>query len=263
MAQLKLGAAGVTANEIDISGPVAQQPVGTPAGIVGTAKKGPAFVPVTVGLLSDFQGKFGTVDSKHFGPLAVYEWLRNAQAVTYLRVLGVGNGLERQNASQTYPGSVTNSGFVVGERQPSGTVGKLDNNPYANLNGAPGRAYMLGCFMSESAGSTFLSDAGLQASGQNVAAPVLRGVIMAASGVLLRLSYLLLVLLLPRQHRLRSVPMPVRKERQSDRLFSLRILFPSKTSFSFLMVIRDLTSIIQTLSRRLSTQHQTTTLLTF
>ena len=188
MAQLKLGAAGVTANEIDISGPVAVQPVGVPAGVIGTAKQGPAFVPVTVGLLSDFEAKFGAVDSKYFGPIAVLEWLRNAQAVTYLRVLGVGDGLERQSATGVYPGSVTNAGFIVGEQQPSGTVGKLDANPYANTNGQPGRTYFLACLMSESVGSTFLSDAGLQISGQNTATPIIRGVIMAASGVLLSLS---------------------------------------------------------------------------
>jgi hypothetical protein len=42
--------------------------------------------------------------------------------------------------------------------------------------------------MSESAGSTFFSDAGLQVSSQNTARPIVRGVLMAASGVLLRLS---------------------------------------------------------------------------
>ena len=188
MAQLKLGAAGVTANEIDISGPVTAQPVGVPAGVIGTAKQGPAFVPITVGRLSDFEAKFGSVDSKHFGPMAVLEWLRNAQAVTYLRVLGVGNGLERQGVSDTYPGSVTTAGFVVGENQPSGTLGALAANPYANANGQPGRTYLLACLMSESAGSTYFSEAGLQVSGQNVATPIVRGVLMAASGVLLRLS---------------------------------------------------------------------------
>jgi len=188
MAQVKLGAAGVTANEIDISGPVSVQPVGVPAGIIGTAVQGRAFVPITVGRTVDFEAKFGTVDSKHFGPLAVREWLRNAQAVTYLRVAGIGDGLKRQDANGTYPGSVTNAGFVVGEKQPSGTLGKLDINPFANANGDLGRTYMLACLMSESAGSTFFSDAGLQTSGQNKAAPILRGVLMAASGVLLRLS---------------------------------------------------------------------------
>ena len=188
MAQLKLGAAGVTANEIDVSGPLTQQPSGIPAGVIGTAKSGPAFVPVTVGLRSDFQAKFGSFDSKHFGPLAVNEWLRNAQSVTYLRILGVGNGLTRQEVADVYPGAVTSAGFIVGEQQPSGTIGKISPNQYANSNGDLGRTYFLGCLMSESLGSTYFSDAGLQLAGQNKSIPIIRGVLMAASGVLLRLS---------------------------------------------------------------------------
>jgi hypothetical protein len=186
MAQLKLGAAGVTANEIDISGPVSFQPSGIPAGVIGTAKQGPAFVPITIGRLSDFEAKFGSVDSKHFGPMAVLEWLRNSQAATFLRVLGVGDGLARQDAGGAYPGSVTNAGFVVGENQPSGTIGILAANQYANLGGAPGRTYFLGCYMSESAGSTFFSDAGIQSDPRAV--PILRGVVMTPSGVLMTLS---------------------------------------------------------------------------
>jgi len=186
MAQLKLGAAGVTANEIDLTGPVAVQPVGVPAGVIGTSNKGPAFVPVTVGLLSDFQAKFGTVDSRHFGPIAVYEWLRNARAVTYLRVLGVGDGKQREDNAGTYPGRVINSGFVVGEQLPSGTLGALDLNTFANANGELGRTYFLGCYMSESLGSTYFSDAGIQGSSKSI--PVLRGVLMAPSGVLISLS---------------------------------------------------------------------------
>ena len=115
MAQLKFGSAGVTAREIDISGPVTQQPNGIPAGIVGTSMKGPAFVPVTVGNLSDWYSKFGTTNGKMFGPLAVVEWLRNAQSVTYLRVLGAGDGRERDMTT----GRVHSAGFTVGEEQPN------------------------------------------------------------------------------------------------------------------------------------------------
>jgi len=191
MAQLKFGSAGVAAKEIDLSGPVTQQPVGVPAGVVGTALQGPAFVPVTVGLLSDFYAKFGKTDGKKFGPLAVSEWLRNAGSVTYLRVLGVGDGLER-NAD----GSVTNAGFTVGENQPRAVDGVMFGNPYATSgsNSVPGRTYFLGAFMSESAGSTVFSDAGLLGVGgitpygTGSALPIIRGVLMAASGVILRLS---------------------------------------------------------------------------
>lgn len=184
MAQLKFGSAGVTAREIDISGPTTRQPVGIPAGIVGTSLRGPAFVPITVGSLSDWYSKFGQTDGKKFGPLAVVEWLRNAQSVTYLRVLGAGDGKLRNS-----DGSVTSAGFVVGQELPN-SDGSISSNTYANSGGPLGRVYFLGCFMSESAGSTVFSDAGLQGTGFGTAGshPIVRGVLMAPSGVLLRLS---------------------------------------------------------------------------
>lgn len=193
MAQLKFGSAGVTAKEIDLSQPVVQEPVGIPAGVIGTALQGPAFVPITVGLLSDFYAKFGLTDGKKFGPLAVTEWLRNAGAVTYLRVLGVGDGRKRNE-----DGSVNGAGFTVGEDQPRVGDGALFGNPYANSgsNSVQGRTYVLGAFMSESAGSTIFSDAGLLGQGSitpftagtGSAVPIVRGILMAPSGVILRMS---------------------------------------------------------------------------
>jgi phage tail sheath protein FI len=195
MAELKFGSAGVTAKEIDQSGPVEQEPVGIPAGIIGTSVKGPAFVPVTVGTLSDWYAKFGATDGKKFGPLAVTEWMRNAGAVTYLRVLGAGDGRRRLLDGNT-AGSVTSAGFVVGEQQPDhDNDGTLSANPYANAgsNSVLGRTYFLGCFMSESAGSWIFSDAGLQGQGSvtpgiTSSLPIIRGIMMAPSGVILRLS---------------------------------------------------------------------------
>lgn len=182
MAQLKFGSAGVTATEIDLSAPVTQQPVGVPAGVIGTSVKGPAFVPVTVGIIDDFYAKFGQTDGKKFGPLAVSEWLRNAGALTYLKVLGCGDGTQRLTT-----GDVNQGGFTVGENEPDPTNdGQLSPNPYANAGGVAGRAYFLGCFMSESAGSTAFSGPGAQSS--PTAVPIVRGILMAASGVILRLS---------------------------------------------------------------------------
>jgi len=183
MAQLKFGSAGVTATEIDLSGPVTTQPSGVPAGIIGTALKGPAFVPVTVGIVSDFYAKFGVTDGIKYGPLAASEWLRNAQALTYLRVLGCGDGNQRS----TTTGDVNEGGFTVGENQPNlDADGQLEANPFANLGGAPGRTYFLGAFMSESLGSTVFSSAGTQEGPASV--PIVRAVIMAASGVIPTLS---------------------------------------------------------------------------
>jgi len=192
VAQAKFGSAGVTAREIDLSSPLTVEPSGVPAGVIGTANKGPAFVPVTVGTDTDFYAKFGRTDGKKFGPLAAIEWLRNAGSVTYMRVLGIGDG-KRRVADGTLAGSVNDAGFVVGENQPHETTGFLLANPYANTGGPSGRTYFLGAFMSESAGSTVFSSAGLQGTGGvtgdvNSAVPIIRGILMAASGVVLRLS---------------------------------------------------------------------------
>lgn len=182
MAQQKFGSAGVTTREIDQTVVVAQEPVGVPAGVIGTAAKGPAFVPLTLGTLSDFYARFGKTDGEKFGPLAVSEWMRYATAVSYLRVLGIGDGTQR-----SADGTVPSAGFVVGENQPNASSGgALAANSYANTNGDPGRTYVLGCFMSESAGSTVFSSAGIQPG--TAAIPVVRGMLFAASGVLLRLS---------------------------------------------------------------------------
>jgi len=158
MAELTFKSPGVSTREIDLSQPSRTGPVGIPAGVIGTALEGPAFVPLTFANFSDFAKTFGKTDGEKFGPLAVHQWLNNAQAATYIRVLGAGNGRKRITA-----GDVTNAGFIVGNRivQENGVV---SNNAYANSGaGAPeGRTYMLGCFMSESLGSTVFSDAGLQ-----------------------------------------------------------------------------------------------------
>lgn len=180
MSTLKFGSAGVTAEEIDVSGPVVQQPTGVPAGAIGTSMKGQAFVPITVGAFSDWVAKFGPGDGKKFLPLAANEWLRNQSAFTTVRVLGVGDGKDR-----LADGSVNEAGFTVGEKQPDSS-GLLASNPYANAGGPPGRTYFLGAFMSASAGSTIFSDAGVQPT--STAVPVVRGILMAASGVILRLA---------------------------------------------------------------------------
>lgn len=192
MAQAKFGSAGVSAKEIDSSGPVTVQPSGIPAGVIGTALKGPAFVPVTVGVDNDFYAKFGKTDGKKFGPLAVIEWLKRAQSATFIRVLGVGDGTKRTTTGNT-AGKVTQAGFVVGEQQPHPDTGLLANNLYANAGGPLGRTYFLGAFMSESVGSSVFSSAGLQGTNSvtpsvTSSLPIIRGVILAASGVILRLS---------------------------------------------------------------------------
>ena len=110
MAELTFKSPGVSTREIDLSGPTALGPQGTPAGIIGTALKGRAFVPITVATYQDFVAEFGATDGEKFGPLAMNEWMRNSRAGTYVRVLGVGDGKQRNSGT----GKVTNAGFVAG-----------------------------------------------------------------------------------------------------------------------------------------------------
>lgn len=176
----------------------------TPALIIGTSPQGPAFVPTNFSKNVDFEATFGysyilgskfsSVDRvTNYAPFAVSEWLKNQKSVTFIRVLGAGNGKKRISIGAN-SGDVINAGFTVGEKQPDSSSGILSSNPYANENGVLGRTYFLGCFMSESAGSTIFNGSGLQGTGSvngigiNTAVPIVRGILMAPSGVVLRLS---------------------------------------------------------------------------
>ena len=184
MAELTFKSPGVSTREIDLSGPTALGPQGTPAGIIGTALKGRAFVPITVATFQDFVAEFGATDGEKFGPLAMNEWMRNARAGTYVRVLGVGDGAQRNSAT----GIVTNAGFVVGDRlvKDNGLIGSARDtlltlagaNPFANVTDADagdfdkeadrpqplGRMNFLGALMKDVDSSGLLVDSGAQAT---------------------------------------------------------------------------------------------------
>lgn len=99
--------------EIDLS-QRQQAPLGVPAGVIGTAEKGPAFVPVTVGSFPDFTTKFGNLDPSRFGPYAVNEFMKHRTALTYMRVLGGGaNDTSTHIETTRTQGTVRNAGFVV------------------------------------------------------------------------------------------------------------------------------------------------------
>jgi hypothetical protein len=147
---------------------------------------------MTVATYQDHRTIFGDPTNEvKFGSMAAKSWLDERSALTQIRVLGAGD-TQRRTQSGDNTGKVTNAGFVVGDWQPQSTLsGALGINPYAYdtdllllNNGVPGRAYLLGCFMSQSGDSTFFSSAGLAARGL----PVVRGYVMAASGVILHLS---------------------------------------------------------------------------
>lgn len=113
MAEQTFRSPGFFENEVDLTGREATVS-GTPAGIIGTAEYGPAFVPVTLGSFSDFQQKFGKLNSDRLGPYAVNAWLQNRSAVTYIRVLGAGaNNSEADITTTNAKGTVKNAGFVI------------------------------------------------------------------------------------------------------------------------------------------------------
>lgn len=109
--------------------------VGVPAGIVGTAEKGPAFIPVTVGSMADFINKFGGSDPDRFGPFAVDAFLANRTALTYVRVLGAGaNETSSDIQNTTNKGIVVNAGFTI-DPKVSETM-RFANHASASADGA-------------------------------------------------------------------------------------------------------------------------------
>lgn len=185
MSELTFRSAGVSTRTIDFTGPTGIEPVGIPAGSIGTSAKGPAFVPTTLATIQDLVVRFGAPEEGAANaPLAISEWLRNQQSAVFLRVLGVGDG-QRRDISGLNKGRVNGAGFVVGAEQPqTRNAGALGYNPYANTGSIPGRLHFLGAVMSQSNGSDIFSAAGRLEDNQ----PIIRGVIMTASGVLMSVS---------------------------------------------------------------------------
>lgn len=116
MAEQTFKSPGFFEQEIELTAE-RQRPQGVPAGIIGAAKMGPAFIPLTVGTFTDFENRFGSLTPEKFAPYAVKEWLENRQSVTFLRVLGAGaNSTGTHFANTRAYGFVHNAGFQV---QPS------------------------------------------------------------------------------------------------------------------------------------------------
>ena len=113
MAEQTFKSPGFFEREIDLT-TSGENITGIPAGIIGTAEKGPAFVPVTVGSFSSFEKLFGTLSSERFGPYAVSSFLQHQEAVTYVRVLGAGANQTTADVTTTInQGTVKNAGFKL------------------------------------------------------------------------------------------------------------------------------------------------------
>ena len=110
MAEQTFRSPGFFEREIDLS-QRNEEVIGVPAGVIGTSEMGPAFVPVTIGSLSDFVNRFGELDKDLFAPYAVNEWLKNRTALTFMRVLGAGANDTSTDIEKTRTqGTVRNAG---------------------------------------------------------------------------------------------------------------------------------------------------------
>ena len=136
MAEQTFRSPGFFDREIDLSEREAEA-LGTPAGIIGTALRGPAFVPVTIGSFADFEARFGTLDPDHYGPYAVSAYLENRDAVTYMRVLGAGS-----NNTSTKIDNTKNLGYVDKAGFKIASVA-LSNANSAGLGGYMGAVQLL------------------------------------------------------------------------------------------------------------------------
>lgn len=113
MAEQILKAPGYYDSEIDASFRVIA-PTGTPATIIGASVFGPAFVPVTLGSLSDQLAKFGPVTPGYPATYASQKWLENRTSAVFIRLLGAGANSGSGDFEDTRTtGTVKNAGFTV------------------------------------------------------------------------------------------------------------------------------------------------------
>ena len=93
------------------------------AAIIGPTVKGPAFVPTQVTSFSQFENIFGGLDTRFYVPYTVKEYIKNAPAVTIVRVLGLG-GYQSSNVRLTVSSS---AGFITAAvLKPSRNAPSLD-----------------------------------------------------------------------------------------------------------------------------------------
>ena len=93
------------------------------AAIIGPTVKGPAFVPTQVTSFSQFENIFGGLDTRFYVPYTVKEYIKNAPAVTIVRVLGLG-GYQSSNVRLTVSSS---AGYITAAvLKPSRNAPSLD-----------------------------------------------------------------------------------------------------------------------------------------
>ena len=101
----------------------------TPYGVIGTAEKGPAFLPTTITSLNEFKKRFGRITDDMPSGHAVAEFFNNkgsSSELTFMRVLGTGDDVGSDSEFET-KGTVPNAGFFA-----SGSF----NNPLVRATGS-------------------------------------------------------------------------------------------------------------------------------
>lgn len=90
------------------------EPSGVPAGVIGAAERGPAFVPYTVGSFADFRNRFGGLDPDKPAPYAAQAFLENRPSLSFIRVLGGGANQTAEDIERTREtGIVKNAGVHI------------------------------------------------------------------------------------------------------------------------------------------------------
>ena len=190
----------------DDSQVVEQSLIATTANIVGTAYKGPAFVPQKifagqtvlddVPVYNTLQNIFGTLRQNQHAHLydnyschadgmsydAAALWLNNGGVYSsFTRVLGIGTGTKDENT-----GKMSNSGFNAENNISSGTLShERGPNPNAIANGQPGNVtFLLKTFdQKNSKAGKYIEELGIDTSG-NKTPHYISDVYLFASGVL-------------------------------------------------------------------------------
>ena len=108
------------------------------AALIGPTDMGPAFVPTLVRNFAEFEKFFGKLNEDFYVPFTAKEYLRNAGAVTIVRVLGI-NGYKNDNISIMMSGSTKQSAETIGSRvvailKPSKAAGGVANNQVTELS---------------------------------------------------------------------------------------------------------------------------------
>ena len=115
MAEQTFKSPGFFEREIEIISKPAKGQRYTPFGVIGTAEKGPAFLPVTVNSLAEFKQRFGRITDNMPAGHAVSEFFNNKgnnAALTFMRVLGTGRDVDGPDIFER-TGIVPNAGFFV------------------------------------------------------------------------------------------------------------------------------------------------------